>query len=579
MSGNNYTCRDKYYNYGSYLRSRGYDREICNLVADIENGNINIGPIDPGSCSSGEPTTINNDVVINPCDNNINTGTLLINGADTDNISLNVAADGLFNGDVTIRGDLNVAGYVKDISTVSIYESLEIDTYPSFLGDSFAIYQSQAGTEGNIQSMWTDTSANTTGVNDWKKSLVFGIDGNAGTDGATDQPGHTRMLRGATLCNPPSSLIDITIPTVDSDVALDVFGGLQVYEGNDSAPAVIDIYNGSLNIYDGVNENIHFDSTGEGFMAGMLEVNDISVNSHAYIYDLSVVNLMTVGTTTTYISTAEISANNIIVDNLTVNDTFTIDDLSVNDISVNNIHIYDDFQVSKDILFNGLGSHDISFNTTSGQSGRIINNGKIEIAAGNDISVDTSGNIIFNKNPRVDIYATPYINFGTAKSVLKMRPVDQNLDNTTPSTLLNCPFIPIPPSSPAPPYYSNYPSGTFPSSSPDIAISPDFFRNCIMEFSVSLDCSFNSTSSGLRCFLENGATTLNMDSRSVSGLTYGNLVFGPVSYYTTNDYSYVADINITDTLNVKLERMGAVGEVYDIKNPRLTMTTTHIEKS
>ena len=100
-----------------------------------------------------------------------------------------------------------------------------------------------------------------------------------------------------------------------------------------------------------------------------------------------------------------------------------------------------------------------------------------------------------------------------------------------------------------------------------------------MEFSVSLDCSFNSASSGLRCFLENGATTLNMDSRSVSGLTYGNLVFGPVSYYTTNDYSYDTDINIADTLNVKLERMGAVGEVYDIKHPRLTMTTTHIEKS
>jgi len=575
MSGNNYTCRDKYYNYGSYLQSRGYDREICNLVADIENGNINVGPIDPGSCSSGEPTTINNDVVINPCDNDINTGTLLINGADTDNISLNVAADGLFNGDVTIRGDLNVAGYVKDISTVSIYESLEIDTYPSFLGDSFAIYQSHINTKGNIQSMWTDTSANTTGANDWKTSLVFGIDGRDGADGATDQPGHTRMLRGATLCNPPSSSIDITIPTtVVSDVALDVFGGLQVYEGNDSAPAVIDIYNGSLNIYDGVNENIHFDSTGEGFMAGKLEVQDLSVNTHASIYDLSVVNLMTVGTSTTYISTDEISANNIIVDNLTVNDIFTIDDLSVYDISVNNIHIYDDFQVSKDILFNGLGSHDISFNTTSGQSGRIINNGKIEIAAGNDISVDTSGNIIFNKNPLVDRAPhETYTNFGTAKAVLKMRPEDQNLDNSTPSTLLKCPANPLT-------YYSNYPSGTFPSNNnPDISLnlSPDFFRNCIMEFSVSLDCSFNSASSGLRCFLENGATTLNMDSRSVSGLTYGNLVFGPVSYYTTNDYSYNADISLNFPLNVKLERMGAVGEVYDIKNPRLTMTTTNIE--
>ena len=45
MSGNTFTCRDRYFNYGSYLRSRGYDKEICNLIVAIEQGQIPIGPI------------------------------------------------------------------------------------------------------------------------------------------------------------------------------------------------------------------------------------------------------------------------------------------------------------------------------------------------------------------------------------------------------------------------------------------------------------------------------------------------------------------------------------------------------
>ena len=39
-------CRNTYNNYGSYLRSRGYDKHICNLATMIENGQINLGIID-----------------------------------------------------------------------------------------------------------------------------------------------------------------------------------------------------------------------------------------------------------------------------------------------------------------------------------------------------------------------------------------------------------------------------------------------------------------------------------------------------------------------------------------------------
>ena len=40
---NNRICRDKYANYGSYLRSRGYDKEICNLILAIKEGTICFG--------------------------------------------------------------------------------------------------------------------------------------------------------------------------------------------------------------------------------------------------------------------------------------------------------------------------------------------------------------------------------------------------------------------------------------------------------------------------------------------------------------------------------------------------------
>ena len=68
MSGNTFTCRDRYFNYGSYLRSRGYDKEICNLIAAIEQGEIPIGPIYPGNCSKRITTTIKGNVDIVPCE-------------------------------------------------------------------------------------------------------------------------------------------------------------------------------------------------------------------------------------------------------------------------------------------------------------------------------------------------------------------------------------------------------------------------------------------------------------------------------------------------------------------------------
>ena len=43
------TCRNTYGGYGSYLRSRGYDQEICNVVRQIEAGTIKAGAVDIGA--------------------------------------------------------------------------------------------------------------------------------------------------------------------------------------------------------------------------------------------------------------------------------------------------------------------------------------------------------------------------------------------------------------------------------------------------------------------------------------------------------------------------------------------------
>lgn len=59
MSG--YSCRGTYYNYGSYLRSRGYDKEVCNLVSAIETGKISHGAI---TSHQGEGAIINGTLIV-----------------------------------------------------------------------------------------------------------------------------------------------------------------------------------------------------------------------------------------------------------------------------------------------------------------------------------------------------------------------------------------------------------------------------------------------------------------------------------------------------------------------------------
>lgn len=382
MSANsNYTCRETYYSYGSYLRSRGYDKEICNLVAAIEAGQIKIGPITPGSCP-GTATTINNSVNINGCPSgpNSTTGILKVTGGNIGpaNIDPSGTVTSFLNGSKNfgiqsstgIRNlgpiysstDCNHANYfgapfhIFDggsggdcSSNVLIRGNLLVDgsavQLGGFFGETLTLvtlpYNTALGTlnlfrspsaNGNTMTVYNDTSDNILSAGGWETSLSFAIDGNIlNTDnsgsvipriaGMTNQQGHVRSLKGITVCNPPlaGQPIDICYNTdiSGSPYALQVYGDLTIDRGNNDASGNIDLSGGDINFYLNNNKNAYIHANG-----------DASFNGHVTIYDLSVINVMTVGTSTTYIDTNDVSTNNLKANN--VNAGFVIVDNSLN---------------------------------------------------------------------------------------------------------------------------------------------------------------------------------------------------------------------------------------------------------
>ena len=383
MSSNtNFTCRETYYSYGSYLRSRGYDKEICNLVAAIEAGQIKIGPITPGNCSNNNsnPTTINNSVTINGCPSgpNSTTGILKVTGGNIGPANLDPsatitsflsgstnygiqsntgirnlgpiysstdcsrsnyfgAANHIFAGgtsgdcstNVIVRGNLLVDGSTVDIGGF-FGETLTLDTLPlnNVLG-TLNLFRSPLA-NGNTMIVYNDTSDNILS-NGWQKSLTFAIDGNlsnstvgSGIDriaGMTDTQGHVRSFRGITVSNPPlaGQTIDICYnrDISGSSYALQVYGDLQMNPGNNNSAGNIDLSGGDINFYLNNNKTAYIHSNG-----------DASFNGHVTIYDLSVINVMSVGTSTTYIDTNDVSTNNLKANN--VNAGFVIVDNSLN---------------------------------------------------------------------------------------------------------------------------------------------------------------------------------------------------------------------------------------------------------
>ena len=403
MSNTNFSCRNKYYNYGSYLRSRGYDKEICNLVTDIEAGKINIGPINPGNCPS-VPTTINNNVTINSCTypNNPVSGILKVNGGDLglSNI-INDASNGasfflnqsinygiqstqgnrilgpivqvsdcdhynyfgskyhIFNGgidmvtggdcstNVLVRGNLLVDGSTVELGGY-FGETLELITFPSKDETTFKIYRSPESS-GNIVEYYNDISSN---IVNWEKDMAYAIDGNSGaggqSNGSTNVQGHVRSFRGITVSNPPiyNQSIDICYNTdiCGSSVALDVYGDILINPGNNGSSGNIDLSGGGIYL----SNNSYILSNG-----------DASFNGHLTVTDLSVINVLTVGTSTSYIDTSNVITNITDTDELYVNNYASIFDLSVSNL----LTIGSDTIISSDTITTDLFIGDISSNT------------------------------------------------------------------------------------------------------------------------------------------------------------------------------------------------------------------------
>ena len=124
-TGTDFTCRDRYFNYGSYLRSRGYDKEICNLIIAIEQGQFPIGPIYPGNCSKRITTTIKGNVDIVPCEVTDNTSLSNLSG------QLSVTGGFIGAGNIDPSGASLLAFHTKqkDLVFNLIQESVLLDLF------------------------------------------------------------------------------------------------------------------------------------------------------------------------------------------------------------------------------------------------------------------------------------------------------------------------------------------------------------------------------------------------------------------------------------------------------------------
>lgn len=191
------TCRNTYYNYGSYLRSRGYDKEICNLVTEIENGNIKVGNIIP-NCQVGCPNaasstnsavTINGTLCIYNDEEKCGAGQLYVTGGRSRPLLLdatipsyvNVAELGIqsntgmkTDGPITQPGAPNV-GYMQSSTNIVVSGDASLsDITGAYITDGILNNANQFGAESNYFSgsifccsgvaLGYEASANETGV-------------------------------------------------------------------------------------------------------------------------------------------------------------------------------------------------------------------------------------------------------------------------------------------------------------------------------------------------------------------------------------------------------------------------------
>jgi len=504
MSGNNFTCRDKYYNYGSYLRSRGYDKEICSLVTDIENGNIPIGPITPGSCPN--PTTIEGSVTITTCDGLSDTGILRVNG-----------------------GDIGTSTSASPLSDAEKY-GLQV--------------KKGAYISGPILQTSVDCSHN------------------------------NYFSAGNHIFNDPS------MGCLSTNV----------------------IINGDFSV-----------------------TGDVSYNKLT-VYDLSVINVLTVGTSTTYIDTSsvvttELSANQIDVNTLQANEISCTGDIEItgsgkfigdlssvqltdlsNSVTTNEINIADISAIIQgyDTSFNtqnltvtnliDASSVDISNNLlvggsiigTSGDLGIANFTGNIDIGAGTPLFYDK--NVIINATD-VNINATD-VNFYDASVNFTKNPIVTNDISGTPNTLRTLvnfgetiTILDASANSGSPGQqdisfnilYTNIDnsSAIFQDNKIDFSNNQAYFENSILEVSYSVTATFSNQADAMTVSFKDvgGSTELFLDTRSIKkNLGPRTICFGPQTFIFKDGYPDNTHIEKQWTLNYDISG-GDIGT----SDGRLTM--------
>lgn len=434
MSGNNFTCRDKYYNYGSYLRSRGYDKEICSLVTDIENGNIPIGPITPGNCPN--PTIIEGNVTITTCDGLSDTGILRVNG----------------------------------------------------------------GTIG--------TSTSATPLLDAEK---YGL----------------QVKKGAYISGP--------IIQTSSDCSHNNYFSAGNHIFNDPSMGCL-----STNVI----INGDFSVTG-----------DVSYNKLT-VYDLSVINVLTVGTSTTYVDTSSV-----------VTTELSANQIDVNTLQANEISCTGTIDISNNLLVGG------SIIGTSGDLVIANFTGNIDIGAGTPPFYDKNVNIKasdvnfydasvnFTKNPIVtnDISGTPrtLVNFGETITILDASsnsgsPGQQDISfNILYTNIDNSPNI-------------------FQDNKIDFSNNQAYFENSILEVSYSVKANFSNNTDAMTVSfkdVDNSSNEIFLDTRSIKkNLGPRTICFGPQTFIFKTGYSDNNHIEKQWTLNYDIS-----GGTISTSDGRLTM--------
>ena len=124
-------CRNTYYNYGSYLRARGNEKQICDVIKGIEDGTIIPNIVSNGGTINGDLTILGNLVITGNISIDIDsinfTGTDITIGSEGSTITLlgNVQINGTLDveEDTTLKSNLTINGSAiinEDLSATDI---------------------------------------------------------------------------------------------------------------------------------------------------------------------------------------------------------------------------------------------------------------------------------------------------------------------------------------------------------------------------------------------------------------------------------------------------------------------------